>query len=71
MEFLKHYHRKCRLLFVLFLLGFIGIGSTNETIATENPTICEGSGEKCRVSINGVPVSFSKGKDNSAIVIKL
>ena len=67
-----NYKVMSKLLFALIVIGLFGLGSSfNIASAAEDYSLCEGSGERCRVSVNGVPVSFVKGKDKSAIVIKL
>ncbi|GEM_PF-2472536 len=67
-----NYQGLAKLLFALMAIGLFGLGSSIQTAsAAEDYNLCEGRGERCRVSVNGVPVSYVKGKDNSAIVIKL
>jgi hypothetical protein len=58
--------------FFIFICGTVLYLSSFTYLAanSSNYTVCEGSGEKCRVTYNGVPVGFTKSKDGSAIVIK-
>lgn len=64
-----------KLLFKIGILGFglmILISTIPNVKASQDYTLCEGRGERCVVKYNGVPLpAFVKGKDDSAIVIKL
>ena len=66
----QHFRRKGKWILGLSILVFTVIASTSQSKANGDPIICEGNGERCVVKVNGIPVSFSKGKDKSAIVIK-
>ena len=62
-----------KLLFKIGILGFglmILISTIPNVKASQDYTLCEGSGERCVVKYNGVPVAFVNGKNDSAIVIK-
>ena len=52
----------------LFSYSFLALASEDQDVE-----VCPGSGESCKVSKNGIsnPFNNSKGKDDSAIVIKL
>jgi hypothetical protein len=71
MNILNYFKGKfARILFALFILG-LSVFTPAESVATQDYVLCEGRGERCRVWVDGIPVSFAKGKDNSAIVIQL
>lgn len=61
-----------KIIFILtvcvFSFSYLVLGDDDQDVE-----VCPGSGETCKVSKNGVsnPFNRSKGKDDSAIVIKL
>ena len=66
----QYFPRKGKWIFGLSTLVFTVFASMSQSKANGDPILCEGNGERCVVKVNGIPVSYSKGKDKSAIVIK-
>ena len=51
---------------------FLSTNANGDNVSSDSETtLCPGSGEKCSVTVNGVPVSLfdSKGKSDPAIKI--